>query len=98
MGILPVSFGDHFGWDPASISHQHMALVLRALKYQGRRWENKPSSTNNTEAGRCLGSQGCPGDKGSPPAASGGFAWATSAEGAEGFTGPVRCAGHVWLV
>lgn len=42
MGIHPASFGDHFGWDPVSISHQHMALILRALKHQGGRWRTSP--------------------------------------------------------
>lgn len=49
--------GPSFHFSPAYGSYS------QGLETPGRAMENKPSSTNNTEAGRCLGSQECPGDK-----------------------------------
>ena len=58
MGIHPLSFGYHFGWDPVFISHQHVALVLSALKSQARLWRTSLLLQITRQAGHRLGGWG----------------------------------------
>lgn len=67
----PCSFGDLSGWRPVFIPHQHMVLVLKALKHPGGRWRTSLLYKYERQDTVLEG----PGAKGSPPGADGGFPW-----------------------